>query len=172
MRLTEIARTEPYREPGAGCAASGHRHVDGHPALAELHDFRRFQTPGLMAYVGSCRGAFHGRETSPRLITRRECAGPPAVGRDGVAVSSSPRHRHRARPTSHRQPRESSRSPTRRGGQVAASAAADQHKPAPKIVVAIARTGRLPVAALQPVVVQRRHRRADGRRRRDKAARR
>jgi transposase len=53
-RLTEIAQAEPYREKVAWLRCF--RGIDTLTAiliLAELHDFRRFQTPrALMAYVG------------------------------------------------------------------------------------------------------------------------
>jgi transposase len=56
-RLTDIAQTEPYREPVGWLRRF--RGIDTWTAiliLAKLHDFRRFQSPrALMAYLASCR---------------------------------------------------------------------------------------------------------------------
>jgi transposase len=92
-RLTEIAQTEPYREPVGWLRCF--RGIDTLTAiliLAELHDFRRFQTPrALMAYVGLVPGGGpQRRETSARPHhANRQRAGPPSPGRNGLALSSS-----------------------------------------------------------------------------------
>jgi len=57
-RLTEVAQTDPYREPVGWLRCF--RGIDTLTAiliLAELHDFRRFQAPrALMAYLGLVPG--------------------------------------------------------------------------------------------------------------------
>ena len=66
--------------------------------LAELHDFRRFQSPrALMAYLGLVPGEDSSGEKHRRgRITRTgQCAGPPAAGGNGVALSTSAERRRR-----------------------------------------------------------------------------
>ena len=98
-RLAEIAETEPYRERVGWLRCF--RGIDTLTAmliLAELHDFRRFQSPrALMAYLGLVPGEDSSGEKHRRgRITRdRECAGPPAAGGNGVALSTSAGHRRR-----------------------------------------------------------------------------
>jgi transposase len=72
-RLTEIAQAEPYREPVAWLRCF--RGIDTLTAmliLAELHDFRRFQSPrALMAYLGLVPGEdSSGEKTRRGRITR------------------------------------------------------------------------------------------------------
>jgi transposase len=72
-RLTEIAQTEPYREPVGWLRCF--RGIDTLTAiviLAELHDFRRFQSPrALRAYVGLVPGEDSSGEKHRRgRITR------------------------------------------------------------------------------------------------------
>lgn len=160
VRLTEIARTEPYREPVGWLRCF--RGIDTLTAillLAELHDFRRFQTPrALMAYVGLVPGEHSTGEKHRRgPITR---AGNALVRR--LLVETAWQYRHRpgigialARRRTGQPPRiiaiadKAQARLCRRFRRLA-----DQHKPAPKIVVAIARelVGFL-WAALQPVAV-------------------
>ena len=73
VRLTEMAATEPYREPVSWLRCF--RGIDTLTAimlLAELHDFRRFQAPrALMAYVGLVPGEDSSGERQRRgRITR------------------------------------------------------------------------------------------------------
>ena len=160
-RLAEIAQTEPYREPVGWLRCF--RGIDTLTAiliLAELHDFRRFQSPrALMAYLGLVPGEDSSGEKHRRgRITRTgQRAGPPAAGGNGVALSTSTGHRRRAHaPTQGTtEPRDCD------CGQGAAATVSplphawrQQHKPAPKIAVAIARelAGFL-WAALQPAPV-------------------
>jgi transposase len=72
-RLTDIAQTDPYREPVAWLRCF--RGIDTLTAiliLAELHDFRRFQSPrALMAYLGLVPGEDSSGEKHRRgRITR------------------------------------------------------------------------------------------------------
>jgi len=72
-RLTEIAQSDPYREPVAWLRCF--RGIDTLTAiliLAELHDFRRFQSPrALMAYLGLVPGEDSSGEKHRRgRITR------------------------------------------------------------------------------------------------------
>src|SRR3984893_4219431 len=158
-RLMEIAQTEPYREPVGWLRCF--RGIDTLTAiliLAELHDFRRFQTPrALMAYHSLVPGedSTGGKQRRGR-ITR---TGNALVRR--LLVETAWHYQHR--------PGIGVALARRRKGQPGRVIAiadkaqqrlcrrfrrlADQHKPAPKIVVAIARelAGFL-WAALQPAV--------------------
>jgi transposase len=156
-RLAEIAQTEPYREPVAWLRCF--RGIDTLTAiliLAELHDFRRFQAPrALMAYVGLVPGEDSSGEKHRRgRITR---TGNALVRR--LLVETAWHYQHR--------PAVGVALARRRKGQpgrvIAVADKAQQrlcrrfrklaaeHKPAPKIAVAIARelAGFL-WAALQP----------------------
>jgi transposase len=160
-RLSEIAETEPYREPVAWLRCF--RGIDTLTAiliLAELHDFRRFQSPrALMAYLGLVPGEDSSGEKHRRgRITR---TGNALVRR--VLVETAWHYQHR--------PSVGVALTRRRKGQpsrvigIADKAQqrlcrrfrrlAEQHKPAPKIAVAIARelAGFL-WAVLQPVPVK------------------
>ena len=156
-RLAEIAETDPYREPVGWLRCF--RGIDTLTAiliLAELHDFRRFPSPrALMAYLGLVPGEDSSGEKHRRgRITR---TGNALVRR--LLVETAWHYQHR--------PSVGVALARRRKGQpgrvigIADKAqqrlcrrfrtlAAD-HKPAPKIVVAIARelAGFL-WAALQP----------------------
>jgi transposase len=156
-RLTEIAQTEPYREPVGWLRCF--RGIDTLTAiliLAELHDFRRFQSPrALMAYLGLVPGEDSTGEKHRRgRITR---TGNTLVRR--LLVETAWHYQHR--------PGIGTALKRRRHGQpsrvIAIADKAQQrlcrrfrtlaatHKPAPKIAVAIARelAGFL-WAALQP----------------------
>lgn len=156
-RLTEIAQADPYREPVAWLRCF--RGIDTLTAiliLAELHDFRRFQSPrALMAYLGLVPGEDSSGEKHRRgRITR---TGNTLVRR--LLVETAWHYQHR--------PAVGVALARRRKGQpgrvIAIADKAQQrlcrrfrklaaeHKPAPKIVVAIARelAGFL-WAALQP----------------------
>lgn len=156
-RLTEIAQAEPYREPVGWLRCF--RGIDTLTAmliLAELHDFRRFQSPrALMAYLGLVPGEDSTGEKHRRgRITR---TGNSLVRR--LLVETAWHYQHR--------PGVGVALARRRKGQPGRVIAiadkaqqrlcrrfrrlAEQHKPAPKIAVAIARelAGFL-WAALQP----------------------
>lgn len=156
-RLAEIAETEPYREPVGWLRCF--RGIDTLTAmliLAELHDFRRFASaPALMAYLGLVPGEDSSGEKHRRgRITR---TGNALVRRLLVEVAWHYQHR----------PGTGLALKRRRQGQPARVIAiadkaqqrlcrrfrklAAEHKPAPKIAVAIARelAGFL-WAALQP----------------------
>lgn len=156
-RLREIAQSDPYREPVAWLRCF--RGIDTLTAiliLAELHDFRRFQSPrALMAYLGLVPGEDSSGEKHRRgRITR---TGNTLVRR--LLVETAWHYQHR--------PAVGVALARRRKGQpgrvIAIADKAQQrlcrrfrklaaeHKPAPKIVVAIARelAGFL-WAALQP----------------------
>jgi transposase len=158
-RLSEIAATEPYREPVGWLRCF--RGIDTLTAmliLAELHDFRRFASaPALMAYLGLVPGEDSSGEKHRRgRITR---TGNALVRR--LLVETAWHYQHR--------PNVGVALTRRRKGQpgrvIAIADKAQQrlcrrfrklaaeHKPAPKIAVAIARelAGFL-WAALQPVV--------------------
>jgi transposase len=156
-RLTDIAQTDLYREPVAWLRCF--RGIDTLTAiliLAELHDFRRCQSPrALMAYLGLVPGEDSSGEKHRRgRITR---TGNALVRRLLVETAWHYQHRPGAGVALARR---------RKGqpGRVIAIAdkaqqrlcrrfrkLAAEHKPAPKIVVAIARelAGFL-WAALQP----------------------
>ena len=157
VRLTAIAQTDPYREPVAWLRCF--RGIDTLTAiliLAELHDFRRFQAPrALMAYLGLVPGEDSTGEKHRRgRITR---TGNSVVRR--LLVETAWHYQHR--------PAVGVGLARRRKGQPGRVIAiadkaqqrlcrrfrklATEHKPAPKIVVAIARelAGFL-WAALQP----------------------
>ena len=157
VRLTAIAQTDPYREPVAWLRCF--RGIDTLTAiliLAELHDFRRFQAPrALMAYLGLVPGEDSTGEKHRRSrITR---TGNSVVRR--LLVETAWHYQHR--------PAVGVGLARRRKGQPGRVIAiadkaqqrlcrrfrklATEHKPAPKIVVAIARelAGFL-WAALQP----------------------
>jgi transposase len=159
-RLAEIAETEPYREPVGWLRCF--RGIDTLTAmlvLAELHDFRRFASaPALMAYLGLVPGENSTGEKHRRgRITR---TGNALVRR--LLVETAWHYQHR--------PGVGVALTRRRNGQPARVIAiadkaqqrlcrrfrtlAAEHKPAPKIAVAIARelAGFL-WAALQPVPV-------------------
>jgi transposase len=161
-RLTELAQADPYREPVAWLRCF--RGIDTLTAmliLAELHDFRRFQSPrALMAYLGLVPGEDSSGEKHRRgRITR---TGNALVRR--LLVETAWHYQHR--------PSVGVALMRRRKGQpgrvIAIADKAQQrlcrrfrklaaaHKPAPKIVVAIARelAGFL-WAALQPVAAPR-----------------
>ena len=156
-RLTDIAQTDPYREPVAWLRCF--RGIDTLTAiliLAELHDFRRFQSPrALMAYLGLVPGEDSSGEKHRRgRITR---TGNVLVRR--LLVETAWHYQHR--------PGVGIALARRRKGQpgrvIAIADKAQQrlcrrfrklaveHKPPPKIAVAIARelAGFL-WAALQP----------------------
>jgi transposase len=155
-RLGEIAATDPYRERVGGLRCF--RGIDTLTAmliLAELHDFRRFQSPrALMAYLGLVPGEDSSGEKHRRgRITR---AGNALVRR--LLVEAAWHYQHR--------PRVGVALTRRRKGQpgrvIAIAEKAQQrlcrrfrhladHKPGPTVVVAIARelAGFL-WAALQP----------------------
>jgi transposase len=156
-RLTEIAQVDPYREPVAWLRCF--RGIDTLTAiliLAELHDFRRFASaPALMAYLGLVPGEDSSGEKHRRgRITR---TGNALVRR--LLVETAWHYQHR--------PSVGVALTRRRKGQpgrvIAIADKAQQrlcrrfrklaaeHKPAPKIAVAIARelAGFL-WAALQP----------------------
>jgi transposase len=158
-RLTEIAQADPYREPVGWLRCF--RGIDTLTAiliLAELHDFRRFHSArALMAYLGLVPGENSTGEKHRRgRITR---TGTALVRR--LLVETAWHYQHR--------PGIGVALAKRRKGQPGRVVAiadkaqqrlcrrfrrlADQHKPAPKIVVAIARelAGFL-WAALQPAV--------------------
>ena len=157
VRLTAIAQTDPYREPVAWLRCF--RGIDTLTAiliLAELHDFRRFQAPrALMAYLGLVPGEDSTGEKHRRgPITR---TGNSVVRR--LLVETAWHYQHR--------PAVGVGLARRRKGQPGRVIAiadkaqqrlcrrfrklATERKPAPKIVVAIARelAGFL-WAALQP----------------------
>jgi transposase len=157
VRLTAMAQTDPYREPVAWLRCF--RGIDTLTAiliLAELHDFRRFQAPrALMAYLGLVPGEDSTGEKHRRgRITR---TGNSVVRR--LLVETAWHYQHR--------PAVGVGLARRRKGQPGRVIAiadkaqqrlcrrfrklATEHKPAPKIVVAIARelAGFL-WAALQP----------------------
>jgi len=159
-RLTEIAASTPYREPVGWLRCF--RGIDTLTAmivLAELHDFRRFASPrASMAYLGLVPGEDSSGEKHRRgRITR---TGNALVRR--VLVETAWHYQHR--------PAIGVALARRRKGQpgrvIAIADKAQQrlcrrfrklaaeHKPAPKIAVAIARelAGFL-WAALQPVPV-------------------
>jgi transposase len=156
-RLAEIAQADPYREPVAWLRCF--RGIDTLTAmliLAELHDFRRFASaPALMAYLGLVPGEDSSGEKHRRgRITR---TGNALVRR--LLVETAWHYQHR--------PSVGIALTRRRKGQpgrvIAIADKAQQrlcrrfrkmvaeHKPAPKIAVAIARelAGFL-WAALQP----------------------
>lgn len=156
-RLTEIAQADPYREPVAWLRCF--RGIDTLTAiliLAELHDFQRFASaPALMAYLGLVPGENSSGEKHRRgRITR---TGNALVRR--LLVETAWHYQHR--------PSVGVALTRRRKGQpgrvIAIADRAQQrlcrrfrklgaeHKPAPKIAVAIARelAGFL-WAALQP----------------------
>jgi transposase len=159
-QLTEIAETAPYREPVGWLRCF--RGIDTLTAiliLAELHDFRRFHSPrALMAYLGLVPGEDSTGEKHRRgRITR---TGNALVRR--LLVETAWHYQHR--------PGVGVALTRRRKGQPSRVIAiadkaqqrlcrrfrrlAEQHKPAPKIAVAIARelAGFL-WAALQPAPV-------------------
>ena len=156
-RLTEMAQTEPYREPvGWLRCFRGLDTLTAMLILAELHDFRRFHSPrALMAYLGLVPGEHSTGEKHRRgRITR---TGNTLVRR--LLVETAWHYQHR--------PGIGVALTRRRTGQpsrvIAIAEKAQQrlcrrfrtlaaaHKPAPKIAVAIARelAGFL-WAALQP----------------------
>jgi transposase len=160
VRLTEIARSDAYREPVGWLRCF--RGIDTLTAiliLAELHDFRRFHTPrALMAYLGLVPGEDSTGEKHRRgRITR---TGNALVRR--LLIETAWHYQHR--------PSVGVALTRRRNGQpsrvIAIADRAQQrlcrrfrslavhHKPAPKIAVAIARelAGFL-WAALQPTPV-------------------
>jgi transposase len=144
-RLTDIAQTEPYREPVGWLRCF--RGIDTLTAiliLAELHDFRRFPSPrALMAYLGLVPGEDSTGEKHRRgRITR---TGNALVRR--LLVETAWHYQHR--------PGVGVALTRRRKSQPSRVIAiadkaqqrlcrrfrrlAEQHKPAPKIAVAIAR---------------------------------
>ena len=156
-RLAEIAETAPYREPVSWLRCF--RGIDTLTAmliLAELHDFRRFASaPALMAYLGLVPGEDSSGETHRRgRITR---TGNALVRR--LLVEAAWHYQHR--------PGVGKALARRRTGQptrvIAIADTAQQrlcrrfrklageHKPAPKIAVAVARElAGFIWAALQP----------------------
>jgi transposase len=157
-QLAQIAEREPYREPVGWLRCF--RGIDTLTAmliLAELHDFRRFASaPALMAYLGLVPGEDSSGENHRRgRITR---TGNALVRR--LLVETAWHYQHRPGPgvalTRRRQGQPSrviaiaDKAQQRRCRRFRKLVA--EHKPAPKIVVAIARelAGFL-WAALQPV---------------------
>lgn len=157
-RLAEIAAHEPYREPVGWLRCF--RGIDTLTAmliLAELHDVRRFASaPALMAYLGLVPGEDSSGEKHRRgRITR---AGNALVGRllvetawhyqhrPGIGVALGRRRQgHPARVSAIAE--KAQQRLCRRFRKLAA-----EHKPAPKIAVAIARElAGFVWAALQPV---------------------
>jgi transposase len=158
-RLTDIAQTDPYREPVAWLRCF--RGIDTLTAiliLAELHDFRRFQSPrALMAYLGLVPGEDSSAEKHRRgPITR---TGNALVRRLLVETAWHYQHRPTVGVVL-------ARRRTGQPGRVIAIAdraqqrlcrrfrkLAAEHKPAPKIAVAIARelAGFLWAALQRPV---------------------
>ena len=145
QRLTELSQADPYREPVAWLRCF--RGIDTLTAmliLAELHDFRRFRSaPALMAYLGLVPGEDSSGERHRRgRITR---TGNALVRR--LLVEAAWHYQHR--------PSVGVALARRRKGQpghvIAIADRAQQrlcrrfrtlaaeHKPAPKIAVAIAR---------------------------------
>lgn len=157
-RLGEIAQTDPYREPVAWLRCF--RGIDTLTAmliLAELHDFRRFASaPALMAYLGLVPGEHSSGEKHRRgPITRTGNALVRRLlveaawhyqHRPGVGVALA-RRRHGQPPRVIAIADKAQQRLCRRFRKLVA-----EHKPTPKVVVAIARelTGFL-WAALQPV---------------------
>ena len=156
-RLAEIAETEPYRERVGWLRCF--RGIDTLTAmliLAELHDFRRFQSPrALMAYLGLVPGEDSSGEKHRRgRITRAgQRAGAPVAGGNGVALSTSAQESaSRSRGDARANRAGPLRLPTKRiSDSAGASDSLARQKPPPKIVVAVARelAGFL-WAALQP----------------------
>jgi len=156
-RLVEIAQTEPYREPvGWLRCFRGIETLTAILILAELHDFRRFASaPALMAYLGLVPGEDSSGEKHRRgRITR---TGNALVRRLLVEVAWHYQHRPSVGVAlARRRQRQPARVIAiadkaqqrlcRRFRKLAA-----EHKPAPKVAVAIARelAGFL-WAALQP----------------------
>jgi transposase len=159
-RLAEIAETEPYRTPVGWLRCF--RGIDTLTAmliLAELHDFRRFASaPALMAYLGLVPGEDSSGEKHRRgRITR---TGNALVRRLLVEVAWHYQHRPSVGVTLARR---------RKGQPSRVIAIADkaqqrlcrrfrklaaEHKPPPKIAVAIARElAGFVWAALQPAAV-------------------
>lgn len=156
-RLSEIAQTERYREPVAWLRCfRGIETLTAMLILAELHDVRRFASaPALMAYLGLVPSEHSSGETHRRgRITR---TGNALVRR--LLVETAWHYQHR--------PSVGIALKRRRSGQpgrvIAIADKAQQrlcrrfrtlaaeHKPAPKIVVAIARElAGFVWAALQP----------------------
>ena len=144
-RLTEMAASEPYREPVNWLRCfRGIDTVTAIMLLAELHDFRRFRAPrALMAYIGLVPGEDSSGERHRRgRITR---AGNALVRR--LLVEAAWHYQHRAgigRALAHRRtgqpPRviamadKAQHRLCRRFRQLA-----ERHKPGSKIAVAIAR---------------------------------
>jgi transposase len=157
VRLAEVAETEPYREPvGWLRCFRGLDTLTAMLILAELHDFRRFASaPALMAYLGLVPGEDSTGEKHRRgRITR---TGNALVRR--LLVETAWHYQHR--------PSVGVALMRRRKGQPARVVAiadkaqqrlcrrfrklAAEHKPAPKIAVAIARElAGFVWAALQP----------------------
>jgi transposase len=92
-RLTDLAQADPYREPVGWLRCF--RGIDTLTAiliLAELHDFRRFQSPrALMAYLGlvpgeDSTGEKHRRgritRTGNALVRRLRCGADPTSSRN------------------------------------------------------------------------------------------
>lgn len=145
VRLNEIAAAEPYRDAVGWLRCF--RGIDTLTAivlLAELHDFRRFQSPrALMAYVGLVPGEDSSGETHRRgRITR---TGNSLVRR--LLVETAWHYQHRAGIGRALAQRRASQPPPviaiadkaqhrlcRRFRQLA-----ERHKPASKIAVAVAR---------------------------------
>jgi transposase len=159
-RLTEIAQTEPYREPvGWLRCFRGIETLTAMLVLAELHDFRRFASaPALMAYLGLVPGEDSSGERHRRgPITR---TGNTLVRR--LLVETAWHYQHRPtvgvalRRRRHGQPGhviaiadKAQQRLCRRFRKLAA-----EHKPAPKIAVAVARElAGFVWAALQPAPV-------------------
>jgi transposase len=156
-RLAEIAHQDPYREPVAWLRCF--RGIDTLTAmliLAELHDFRRFQSPrALMAYLGlvpgeDSTGDKHRRGRITRTgnaLVRRVLVETAWHYQHRPAVGAALLHRRKGQPSRVIAIADKAQQRLcRRFRKLAA-----EHKPAPKIAVAIARelTGFL-WAALQP----------------------
>jgi transposase len=159
-RLAEIAQTAPYREPVGWLRCF--RGIDTLTAmliLAELHDFRRFQTPrALMAYLGLVPGEDSSGEKHRRgRITKM---GNALVRR--VLIEASWHYQHRAGVG----PALAARRKGQPGRVIAIADKAQhrlcrrfrrlsaEHKPAPKVAVAVARElAGFIWAALQPPAI-------------------
>jgi transposase len=159
-RLAGISETEPYRaQVGWLRCFRGIDTLTAMLILAELHDFRRFPSPrALMAYLGLVPGSDSSGDQHRRgRITR---TGNSLVRRVLVEIAWHYQHR----------PGVGVALTRRRKGQPARVIAiadkaqqrlcrrfrrlAEQHKPTPKIAIAIARElAGFPWAALQPLAV-------------------
>ena len=99
-------RREPYREPVGWLRCF--RGIDTLTAmliLAELHDFRRFASAPRVDGVsgaGARRGLQRREASAWPHHAHRECAGPPAAGGNGLALSTSAERRRGPDAATHR----------------------------------------------------------------------